>query len=144
MRGEIRFETTASGDVAPRYIELLAEALREAQPSHLAVEGTSIELRCDLFHGVPNWNLLWAVTSARFHAEPDQGGIVVRFEASVTELLILCCLFTVVVYWLDRGDSTMRASATAVIVVWGFGFGVNYVLIRWRLMRLMRSIAKKL
>lgn len=138
MRGEVRFESSSPRTAALQYAKSVGNELREAKPGELHISGSRVFVRGGIFRFVSSWNLLVAVTSATIDVIADENHVTVRYDVKVTELLLSCAAFTalgVAKFWNDE------LLIPVLVMIWGWLFGMNYLVMRLRITSMLRRVA---
>lgn len=142
MRGEFQFESTRPDKAALEYTRHLGQLLREARPREIKVDEHRVFVRGGILRFVSTWNLLVCVTSATVDVIPGPARVTVRYEIKVTELLV-CCAFANLFFLVEGASSgSWFAVIAGPAMVWLWLFGMNYLVMLYRMTSAFERIAK--
>lgn len=140
MRGQLRFPSFDPSASARLYLRLLADRLEEAKPRRIDLCADRLTFRGGIFRPVSSWNLLVPVTSATIQAFAESREVVVTYTLQMTEMLFLCGLASIVGIGLAIDQHSLETAGGAAAIVWGWLFGGNYLLMRFRMKSLFRKV----
>jgi hypothetical protein len=144
MRGQIRYRASDAEKSASQYVARLRQELERARAKDLVLTDTTLRARGGLLRPVSNWNLLVCVSSMEVRTAAERGEVTVHYMVRMRELLATCGLASVLALGIAISEHSVIFMAAAGGMIWGWLFGVNYLISYVRLRSTFRRIVRDL
>jgi hypothetical protein len=137
IQGEVTLPRIGPAQV-PIFVSQIATAASEERATSIAKTDSVVSFRGGVFRLVGNWNVFTQITHGTVEVIAGEPGVV-RYRFTCTELLVITTVFAVIAGIAALHDGFSPLGIAAPIAVWGWSFGMNYLIACVRLPDFIRN-----